>query len=322
MYPLSHITWILAPMDGITDHCYRNAWLEVFGKYSRMRRAVSPFVTLVRGEAVKPSHLADLWPCNNRMEVEPQILGNEAEFFPPMASALSDMGYSSVNWNLGCPMKRVAHKQRGSGLLSYPERIDAFLEKAFSSTAMGISVKIRLGYYRKEEIYPVLEVLNRYPLRYVALHPRIGTQLYGGQADWEAEEEVLALLRHPLVHSGDIGNVGQAQAFARRFPGINRIMIGRGVISDPFLPCRLCGTEFGEEQEKQLFADFVAALWRHYTASAYPETTVLQRQKMFWSRFSGNFVPSGGFEAVKRTATAAAYRQVCRELWAPYKTDF
>lgn len=320
MYPLSHITWILAPMDGITDFCYRNSWLEVFGRYASMRRAVSPFITLVRGGSVRPSHLMDLWRRNNKMEVEPQILGNEVEFFPVMASALSDMGYLSLNWNLGCPMKRVAQKKRGSGLLPYPELIDSFLEKAFSSTSMGISVKIRLGYHRKEEIYPVMEVLNRYPLRYVALHPRIGTQLYGGVPDWDAVEEVLALSRHPLVYSGDIHRVRNAEAFARRFPGIRQIMIGRGVVVDPFLPCRLCGTEFDDGREKELFADFVSALLRNYTESSYPEKTVLQRQKMFWSRFSGNFVPPDGFCAVKTVNTIVRYRQVCGELFN--RTDF
>lgn len=315
MHPLPHITWILAPMDGITDYCYRNAWLEVFGPYSRMREAVSPFVTLVRGTVVKPSHLFDLWPQNNQMTVEPQFLGNEAEFFPPMAAALSDMGYTSLNWNLGCPMKRVAQKRRGSGLLPYPESIDAFLEKAFLSSPLALSVKLRLGYYSREEIYPVMEVLNRYPLRYIAVHPRIGTQMYAGVPDWDAMEEVLTLSKHPLVYSGDIHSLETAENFVRRFPGIDRIMIGRGVVSDPFLPCCLCGTALEADRKKELFASFVSALLRNYTESRYPEKTVLQRQKMFWSRFQGDFVPRGGFDAVKTLGTLAHYRQVCRILF-------
>ena len=320
MDPLSKLTWILAPMDGITDCYYRNAWVEVLGKYSRMRKAVSPFVTLVRGTAVKSSHLSDLLPQNNRMEVEPQILGNEADFFPPMAAALSDLGYTSVNWNLGCPVKRVAHKRRGSGMLPYPDLIDAFLEKAFSTASIGISVKIRLGYRSREEIYAVMEVLNRYPLRYVALHPRVGVQLYGGQVDWAAEQEVISLSRHTMVHSGNIHSVQAAKEFTQKFPEIERIMLGRGVIADPFLPCRLSGSEFEEGQEKKLFANFVAALLRSYSLSDYPESTVLQRQKMFWSRFSGRSVPQGGFDAVKRTQSLAQYRQVCRTLFD--RTDF
>lgn len=313
MQSLSRITWILAPMDGITDHCYRNAWLQVFGPYSRMRKAVSPFVTLVRGQAVSPSHLADLWPRNNRMDVEPQILGNEIELLPSMASALSDMGYDSVNWNLGCPMSRVARKRRGSGLLPFPDAIDAFLEKAFACTNLAISVKIRLGYYGKDEIYPVMEVLNRYPLRYVALHPRIGTQLYGGTVDWESIDQVRSLSRHALVHSGDIDGVEKALWFAGRFPYVSQVMIGRGVIADPFLPCLLCGAAFTQKEQRELFSDFVSALLENYLRSGIPENTVLQRQKMFWSRFSGHFVPAGAFDQVKRTVSLEQYRQVCKD---------
>lgn len=300
-------------MDGITDHCYRNAWMKVFGEHARMNRAVSPFVTLVRGQSVKPSHLMDLWRENNLMEVEPQILGNESEMFVPMAAALAQMGYDSLNWNLGCPMKRVARKQRGSGLLPYPDLIDAFLQKAFENTSLGISVKIRLGYHKKEEIYPVMEVLNRYPLRYVAVHPRIGTQLYGGEADWNALKEVCRICRHPLVHSGDIDSVEKAVWFAREFADIKQVMIGRGVIADPFLPCRLSGKDFSMDEQTKLFSKFVAALLENYAHSGIPESTVLQRQKMFWSRFSGAFVPQGLFHIIKQADTLRRYEQICKE---------
>lgn len=293
-------------MDGITDHCYRNAWMETFGPYATMRRAVSPFVTLVRGHTVRPSHLADLLPENNRMQVEPQILGNEAEYFAPMAQALSDMGYTSVNWNLGCPMRQVAGKRRGCGMLPYPEMIDGFLSRVLPSSPIALSVKLRLGYFSKDEIFPVLEVLNRFPLRYVAVHPRIGKQLYTGEADWDMLEKVLPHLRHECVYSGDIDSEEKALAFVARFPSINRIMLGRGVIADPFLPCRLAGTHFTPEEEKRLFARFLWVLLRQY-GHTFPEKTVLQRQKMFWSRFSGNFVPPEGFEKVKRITGMTGY---------------
>lgn len=309
------ITWILAPMDGITDRCYRNAWMEVFGNYSTMKQAVSPFVTLVRGNTVRKSHLADLFPRYNRMEVEPQILGNEAEYFAPMARALSDMGYTSVNWNLGCPMRQVAGKRRGSGMLPYPEMIESFLNRVLPGSPLALSVKIRLGYFAKEEVFPVIEVLNRFPLKYVAIHPRIGKQLYTGEVDWDTLEEALGLLKHECVYSGDINSEERAQAFYRRFPAVSRIMLGRGVIADPFLPCRLSGTIFSAEEEKRIFARFTAVLFRNYREAGLPERTVLQRQKMFWSRFSGNFVPPNGFGQVKTVVDTAAYQRICLGLF-------
>lgn len=308
------VEWILAPMDGVTDFPYRNAWMETFQSYSCMHKAVSPFVTLVPGGKVRSSHLRDLFPANNKMEIEPQILGNEEDWFLPMAEALRDLGYASVNWNLGCPVRQVAHKQRGSGLLPYPERIASFLDRVLPASPLALSVKIRLGYRSAREIYPVMEVLNSYPLKYVAIHPRIGVQLYGGQADWDGLESILPLMKHPCVYSGDIDSVGRAECFQRRFPGIREIMLGRGVIADPFLPCRLVGISFSAEDEKLLFRCFVRALLRQYRRAGLPEQTVLQRQKLFWSKFAGTFVPEGAFEQIKRLSSVQEYVRVCGAL--------
>ena len=307
--------WILAPMDGVTDYPYRNAWIETFGKHACMHRAVSPFITLVPGTKVRLSHLRDVFPEYNRMEVEPQILGNEAEWFLPMAEALLDLGYSSVNWNLGCPVRHVARKQRGSGLLPYPERIAAFLDRVVPSTPLAFSVKLRTGYFSHQEIYPVMEVLNRYPLKYVAVHPRIGMQLYGGEADWDILERMLPLMKHPCVYSGDIDSAGKAEAFRKRFPAIREIMLGRGVIADPFLPCRLSGMEFPAEEEKRLFCSFVRALLENYIRADLPEKMILQRQKLFWSKFSGTFVPEGAFSQIKWQTSLDDYIRVCQTLF-------
>lgn len=307
------VEWILAPMDGVTDYPYRNAWVETFGAYSTMRLAVSPFVSLVPGGRIRLSHLRDLFPENNRMSVEPQFLGNEAGYFLPMAEALHALGYSSIDWNLGCPVRHVARKQRGSGLLPYPDRIRSFLESVLPSSPLSLSVKLRLGYASGEEIYPVLDVLNSFPLSYVAIHPRTGIQLYGGRADWDAFEALLPRLRHRCVYSGDIDSVAKAEAFCGRFPRIGAIMLGRGVISNPFLPCSLSGFDFGKEEARSLFAAFVQALLFHYQSAGLRGDALLRRQKLFWGQFRGEYVPEGAFGLVKRLDSVEGYVRLCRQ---------
>lgn len=307
--------WILAPMDGITDFRFRNAWWKVFSPVSEMKRAVAPFITLVAGQTVRASHLEDVEPENNRMQIEPQILGNETAYFGPMSRALYERGYRSVNWNLGCPMRQVASKGRGSGMLPFPEKIDAFIATVLPESPLRLSVKLRLGYYDKQEIFPVLQVLNQYPLEYVAVHPRTGKQLYEGNADWDSLERVLEKLKAPCVYSGDIDSVEKAEAFMKRFPQVEKIMLGRKVISDPFFPSVLDGKRFSPGEKERMFACFVQALLSAYILSALPEKTVLQRQKLFWSRFSGDFVPCGGFERVKRAADLSEYLGICKILF-------
>ena len=263
--------------------------------------------------------------CNYRYYIENDPVVSDFEF-DTMLRELQDLEAAHpeladpnsptvrVGSDVSAEFRQVAHKQRGSGLLPYPERIASFLDRVLPASPLALSVKIRLGYRSAREIYPVMEVLNSYPLKYVAIHPRIGVQLYGGQADWDGLESILPLMKHPCVYSGDIDSVGRAECFRRRFPGIREIMLGRGVIADPFLPCRLAGISFSAEDEKLLFRCFVRALLRQYRRAGLPEQTVLQRQKLFWSKFAGTFVPEGAFEQIKRLSSVQEYVRVCGAL--------
>ena len=115
----------LAPLRGFTDYIYRNTFAEHFDGFDG---ALAPFIPTITADRFKPSHLKDVLPENNSsIPVVPQIISNLPDDFINLAVRLYDLGYTSVNWNLGCPFPMVAKKFRGSGLLPYPEKIDAFL---------------------------------------------------------------------------------------------------------------------------------------------------------------------------------------------------
>jgi len=224
----------LAPLRGITDYIYRNTFGRHFDGFDA---AVTPFIPTMKAIHAKPSHLKDVWPENNSaMPIVPQILGNNHEDFIPLARQLFDLGYETVNWNLGCPFPMVAKKQRGSGLLPYPDKIDHFLEKTVSAVPNRLSLKVRLGRKASEEIFKLLPIFNRYPLQEIIIHPRTGTQMYGGQPDLGAFENCIGMTQHPIVYNGDITDMESFQELAARFTTVNSWMIGRGAIIDPFLP--------------------------------------------------------------------------------------
>ena len=246
------------------------------------------------------------------------LLGNRYGWCPPKEelqknTALQER-YNWVEADISEGLS-VTEMEIQYGALRNPEKIDAFLSQVLPSSPLSISVKIRLGYSHAEEVFPVVEVLNRYPLDYVAVHPRTGRQLYEGTADWEKFDQARRLLKHPCIYNGDVDSVEKAEAFAARFPMVRRVMIGRGVVADPFLPCRLSGFSIAEEEKPVYFARFVAVLWRNYRQGGLPEKAALQRQKLFWSRFRGDFVPEGAFEAVKQVENADAYEEVCRKAF-------
>ena len=192
----------LAPLKGITDALFRNTFAEFF---DGVDWAVTPFLSTTSGPRVKTSHLKDVLPENNRrLPVVPQVMSKRAENFLPLAMALRDLGYDTVNWNLGCPYPMVAKKGRGSGLLSNPEAIERFLDRVLASMPHKLSIKMRLGRHREDEIFQLLPILNRYPLKEVIIHPRTGVQMYNGVPNLDVFEKCLTLCRHPVIYNGDI----------------------------------------------------------------------------------------------------------------------
>ena len=231
---------ILAPMQGLTELLFRRAFERAFpGAFDY---AVSPFISLTHGnlrDAEKK--IDDVLPERNRgsMRVVPQILGHEVGEFVDLANRLYDLGYEEVNWNIGCPMRRVAGKHRGSGILPYPEEVRAVLEGVVPAMRPQLSVKMRLGYRSANEIDSIVPILNDYPLANVTIHPRIGKQMYSGTPDLTRFAEVLPKLKHKVIYNGDICSLYDYERIRRMFPMVKDVMIGRGVLYNPLLPIEI-----------------------------------------------------------------------------------
>ena len=224
----------MAPMKGFTDCVFRQVFAAHFSGFDL---AIAPFIASKRDCTVRRRHVRDVWPENNtRLTVVPQILSKVASDFAAMANFLYDMGYETVNWNLGCPSPMVASKKRGAGLLPYTDTIDAFLEDVLAIMKGKLSLKLRLGWEKRAEIFRLLPVLNRYPLKEVIIHPRTGRQAYEGCVDLDTFEACLPILDHPVVYNGDICSLEDFQHISGRFAGVSQWMIGRGGLADPFLP--------------------------------------------------------------------------------------
>jgi tRNA-dihydrouridine synthase B len=229
----------LAPLHGVTNRVFRQAYSRHFSGFDA---AMAPFIQSVKAGSKVATHFKDLLPgYDAACPVIPQILGNDASDFVDTAQVMADLGYLEVNWNLGCPYPMVTGKGRGSGLLPHPERIDAFLDHVCARSVLPVSVKLRLGFRNPQESLALMPVLNGYPLVKVVIHPRLASQMYEGQVDLDGFERAYALSLHPVMYNGDIRDVQNYKALTERFPGIQEWMLGRGAISDPFLPARIKG---------------------------------------------------------------------------------
>jgi tRNA-dihydrouridine synthase len=253
---------------------------------------MAPFLAATRGKAPSLRYFRDLDPANNRdsLPLIPQLLGRDGGDFREVANRIHDaLGYDEVNWNAGCPAPTVTTRGRGCGILPFPDRVDAFLEAACTGLRCRLSVKIRLGLARDDEYLALVEVLNRYPIREVTIHPRTGRQLYGGRADVERFADFKARLRHPVAYNGDLETTAGARAICARFPDLSSLMIGRGLIANPWLPAAIrAGTPERDAFDRRGLARFHDDLYAAYRDGLEGGPgPVLAKMKELWGYWGG-----------------------------------
>ena len=224
----------LGPFQGITDAPFRNVFKRHFGGIDKF---YTPFFTGIhkedhaknlQGEEIDPK-------CNDVETLTPQILSTDAEEILRFAMQCKQLGYNEINLNMGCPFPRVANKKRGCGLLPYPDKVEAMFEQVFEEIDIRFSVKCRLGYFSPDEIDAIIPIFNRFPLSELIIHPRIGKQLYKGEADAERFKVLIPQINAPLVYNGDIVSVESFERIWGQVQPINQFMLGRGLLANPFL---------------------------------------------------------------------------------------
>jgi tRNA-dihydrouridine synthase len=304
----------LAPIKGFTEAPYRNAAAEFFEGFDA---AMAPFVVTIQGRKYPDAHLKDLLPENNHgWSVVPQILSNHPEGFIKLAQRLFDLGYETVNWNLGCPFPRVAKKNRGSGLLPDPERIDHFLEEVVPAIPGRLSIKTRIGRFDAGEIESLIPVFNRYPLAELIIHPRTGVQMYAGKPDLDVFANCLKRSVSPLVYNGDIYTVPDFTALANRFGSIDRWMLGRGALADPFLPGAIKGIVTPESEKLELIRRFHGRLFDAYARLLSGPSHLGDKMKGFWLYLSRSFEEGRKIlKKIQKTRQADHYAEVVNRFF-------
>ncbi len=304
----------MAPLRGLTGALFRNTYSEFF---HGIDWAVTPFLSTTQGSRIKPSQLQDVLPENNtRMPVVPQVIGNRPEKFITLSKALFDLGYETVNWNLGCPFPRVAKKQRGSGLLPYPDIVDAFLEAVIPKIPNRISIKLRLGRHDPEEIFALLPVLNGYPVQELFLHPRTGVQMYTGTVDLNSFEACLALSRCPVIYNGDIVSRDTFESLKDRFPSVGTWMIGRGLLQNPFLPAEIKGLLTDPIERVNRFREFHDTLFDRLSVVRQGPAHLVDAMKGYWGYFHHFFADGGNvLKTIRKIQRPEHYRDFLKRFF-------
>ena len=283
---------ILAPMQGLTELLFRRVYEECFP--GAIRLAVTPFLSLTHNlhnllaDGAQSSTLRhfmrDVLPEANKgsIPITPQILGKEPDEFIALGNRLYDMGYGEVNWNIGCPMRNITGKHRGSGILPYPDEVRAVLDAVIPELKPQLSVKMRIGLRQKEEIFALVPVLNDYPLASITIHPRLGRQQYTGVPDMETFGQVLPLMKHTVIYNGDITSVADVQRIKEKYPAVADIMVGRGILYRPTLPLEIEGQPMSEEDRLQATKHFIRRMNEEIRKTAPSDESAIRKTKEYW----------------------------------------
>ena len=300
-------TIISSPLQGFTDYRFRNAFHQFFGGVDVF---YAPYIRLNGRLEIKPNYEKDILQKNNKtLTVIPQVMTNSAEEFIFVSKFVQSLGYKELNWNLGCPYPMVINKCMGSGLISDPQRIDQILEKVHGETDIIVSMKMRMGYDHCGEILDVFPVLEKYPIKSIGIHARIGKQLYKGGVDLEGFQKCVDHSNQKLFFNGDITTVARFQEMAARFPTIDHWMLGRGLIADPFLPSMIKNNTFTyPENRLEIFSKFHDTLFYEYEKKLTGDKQIIMKMNSFWRYFSTTFSdPTKVLKKVKKVKTIEAY---------------
>jgi len=299
----------LAPLQGLTDWIFRESYAEHIGQFDK---TFTPFVRMQGGEFYRPSQCNDLLPAHNTFQKPvPQFLGKDVESFNRFEELCLEYGNAEANINMGCPFPMVTGKRLGAGLLAHPAEVAKLLEDIFDKTNLKISIKCRLGQESTVEFEQLIPIFNAFPLEEIIIHPRVGKQQYKGEADMEAFALYAKKLNHPVCYNGDILNMADLVQIQELAPQVERVMIGRGILQNPFLLAEIQQQELTHKEKVKKLRNFHISLIEHSKQKYSGDLHFLKRFEELWSYHAQGFENGHKiYKLVKKCKTLAQYEVV------------
>jgi len=222
----------LAPMEDVTDIGFR-LLCKRFG-------ASMVYTEFVSAEALirdVKSTINKLTISDEERPVGIQIYGRDIEAMVEAAKIVEQAGPDLIDLNFGCPVKKVAGKGAGAGMLQNIPKMLEITRKVVDAVKLPVTVKTRLGWNHEQLIVTSLaEQLQDCGIQALTIHGRTRSQMYTGSADWTLIGEVK---RNPRIHIPIIGNgdITSAEDAKRAFDeyGVDAIMIGRATFGRPWI---------------------------------------------------------------------------------------
>lgn len=304
-----------APLQGYTEATWRNLHNMHFGGVDAY---FTPFVRYEHGE-IRSKDIRDVERKNNTVpRLVPQIIAATPEEMHPLLSLLQNEEYNEVDINMGCSFPLQARKKHGAGILPHPDMVARLMDEIKKYPSIKFSVKMRLGWENKNEWRALLPVLNNAPLAHITMHPRLGREQYKLPADVEEFAAFATECSHPLIYNGDILTLHDIEQIEARFPTLDGIMIGRGLLANPAL-----ALEYRQRKEltsKELCGrvrEMHDAMYQVMSPRLQGNTQLLGKMKPYWEYLMPT-MEKRYRKAILKSNTIDKYMQAVSAAFANY----
>jgi nifR3 family TIM-barrel protein len=163
-----------------------------------------------------------------------QIFGGDPAKMAAAAQIVEGLGADIVDVNMGCPVPKIAKHHAGCSLMRQPEHAASVVAAMAKAVSIPVTVKMRAGWNDDQRNAPELaRMVEDAGAAAIAVHGRTAAQSYSGLADWDLIAEIAAALSIPVFGSGDC--VEPAQIIDRLSSGVEGVLVGRGVLRNPWI---------------------------------------------------------------------------------------
>lgn len=251
---------MLAPMEDVTDHSFRLICKE--------QGADMVYTEFVSADAL----IRNIAATTRKLHISPQerptaiqIYGREPDTMAEAARIVAEARPDLIDINFGCPVKKVAGKGAGAGLLRDIPKMLEITKAVVNAVDLPVTVKTRLGWDHENKIIVTLaEQLQDCGIQALTVHGRTRSQMYTGQADWDMIARVKdnPRLNIPVIGNGDITTPAQVADAFRKY-GVDGVMVGRASIGAPWIFRQMKAVAAtGQPAEELSIADKFAILRR------------------------------------------------------------
>lgn len=240
---------LLAPMEDVTDIGFR--------RLCKRYGAAMVYTEFVSAEALVrsvKSTMNKLTISDDERPVGIQIYGRDVPQMVEAAKIVEEAGPDLIDINFGCPVKKVAGKGAGAGMLQNIPLLLDITREVVKAVKVPVTVKTRLGWNSDNLIITELaEQLQDCGIQALTIHGRTRAQMYTGQADWTLIGEVKRnpRIQIPIIGNGDITTPEEARQAFERY-GVDAVMIGRATFGHPWIFKEIRDYLNGKEPDPEL----------------------------------------------------------------------